>query len=414
LCAGNKSRKVTSFLIIGLLMRDKLTFTFDIVAHKKFGTIIQLLFSAALALCFIAPAARCQDAQNISHKSVEPPLNMLVLGDSIMWGQGLRTENKSWYQIKVWLAQNTGRAVSERIEAHSGAVIEVAEPEESSPSVHGEVNLGQPSVNNEIERALRSYANGTPVDLVLVSACINDVGTTNLLNAAKTTEEIRLLAEAKCGQPVERLLRKIASSFPTAYIIVTGYYPSFSDKTRDDFFFRALTRKFFKALPGASSMSRELIFKRLIANSEEWYRSSNKSQAEAVRKINSELHPGGPGSRVMFAQISFLPEHSFGARKTKLWDFDRSPLRKLAVILSLGRISPRTNDETRKQRAASCKEFWKAPPGASSSQKKERKNQELLCRYAALGHPNRQGAQTYAEAIKDQLKTVYPALGSKQ
>ena len=339
---------------------------------------------------------------------------MLVLGDSIMWGQGLRTENKSWYQIKIWLAQNTGRAVSESIEAHSGAVIEVAEPEESSAApVHGEVNVGRPSVIKEIERALRNYANGTQVDLVLVSGCINDVGTTNLLNAAKTTEEISLLAEAKCGPPVARLLRRIATSFPTAYVILTGYYPFFSEKTRNDFFLRVLTRRFFKALPGASRMSRELILKRLIANSEEWYRSSNKSQAEAVRKVNSELRPDGSAARVMFAEIHFLPEHSFGARKTQLWDFNRSTLRKLAVILSLGRISPRTNDEQRKQRAASCKEFWKPLPSDTSSQKKGKKYQELLCRYAALGHPNRQGALTYAEAIKEQLKTVYPALGSK-
>lgn len=266
---------------------------------------------------------------------------------------------------------------------------------------------------NEVERALRSYANGSQVDLVLVSGCINDVGTTNLLNAAKTTEEIRLLSEAKCGQPVERLLRRIASAFPAAYIIVTGYYPFFSEKTRNDLFLRLLTSRFFKALPGVSKMSRQTIFKRLIANSEEWYRSSNKSQTEAVRKINAELLASGSNERARFAEVHFLPEHSFGARKTQLWDFDRSPLRKLAVILTLGRISPRTNDEQRKQRAASCKEFWKPLLSETSAQKKGKKYQQLLCRYAALGHPNRQGALTYAEAIKHQLKTLYAALGSK-
>jgi hypothetical protein len=115
----------------------------------------------------------------------------------------------------------------------------------------------------------------------------------------------------------------------------------------------------------------------------------------------------------MFAAVKFQPEHSFRARKTQLWNFESSPLRKLMVILSFGRILLRTNDETRKQRAASCKEFWKAAPGETSSQKKERKNQELLCNYAALGHPNRQGAETYVEAIVEQLKTIFPVLGLK-
>ena len=59
-------------------------------------------------------------------------LNMLVLGDSIMWGQGLRDRDKFWWRIRNWLQEKTGRRVQERIEAHSGAAIEVNNPLESS------------------------------------------------------------------------------------------------------------------------------------------------------------------------------------------------------------------------------------------------------------------------------------------
>ncbi|MCM3869885.1 MAG: SGNH/GDSL hydrolase family protein [Pyrinomonadaceae bacterium] len=376
--------------------------------------IIQLRFSTALALCLLAPVTLCQDTQSTSpNTSVDRPLNMLVLGDSIMWGQGLRTEHKSWYQIKIWLAQNTGRAVSERIEAHAGAVIEVAGTEVDSLSVDGEVKVSVPSVINQVDRALRNYLDGTHVDLVLVSGCINDVGTTNLLNAANTPEEIRLLTEAKCGPTMERLLRRITSSFPTAYVIVTGYYPFVSKKTRRDLFTRGFMKGFYQAVPGASSLSQESIFKRLIANSDEWYGSSNKSLSEAVRRVNAEFNGTKYQGRVMFAEIPFLPEHSFRAPKTQLWNFESSLFRKLLVMLSVGKILPRTNDEMRKQRATSCKESWWPLPNETPSQKKEKKKQELLCRYGALGHPNRKGALTYAEAIKDQLKTVYPVLGSR-
>jgi len=51
--------------------------------------------------------------------SINRELNMLVLGDSILWGEGLKTEHKSWHQVKTWLEANTGRSVIERIEAHS-------------------------------------------------------------------------------------------------------------------------------------------------------------------------------------------------------------------------------------------------------------------------------------------------------
>jgi len=67
----------------------------------------------------------------------------------------------------------------------------------------------------------------------------------------------------------------------------------------------------------------------------------------------------------------------------------------------------------RRQRTASCKEFWKASSYETVDQKKQRKNEELLCRYAALGHPNRQGGLAYTEAIMGQMKTVLPFLRSK-
>ncbi len=38
--------------------------------------------------------------------SINRQLNILVLGDSILWGEGLRTEHKSWYQVKTWLEAN--------------------------------------------------------------------------------------------------------------------------------------------------------------------------------------------------------------------------------------------------------------------------------------------------------------------
>ena len=49
---------------------------------------------------------------------------MLVLGDSITWGQGLSVQGKFWWRVKSWLQEKTGREVKEKIEAHSGALIE--------------------------------------------------------------------------------------------------------------------------------------------------------------------------------------------------------------------------------------------------------------------------------------------------
>src|SRR3979409_2246760 len=72
---------------------------------------------AAVILIFSLPVY----AQSI-RPAADGQFNLLVLGDSISWGQGLRDEHKAWYQVKTWL-ETSGRKVSERIEAHSGAVI---------------------------------------------------------------------------------------------------------------------------------------------------------------------------------------------------------------------------------------------------------------------------------------------------
>jgi len=80
-------------------------------------TKVRVVALAALLLVF---------SQGTLGQSTQPALdesprefNMLVLGDSILWGQGLKEKNKSWYLVKTWL-QTNGHRVRERIEAHAG------------------------------------------------------------------------------------------------------------------------------------------------------------------------------------------------------------------------------------------------------------------------------------------------------
>jgi hypothetical protein len=185
-------------------------------------------------------------------------------------------------------------------------------------------------------------------------------------------------------------------------VIVVGYYPFFSENTRNDFVTRALARRLLKTNPGAEKLGARQVFERLAANSKEWYRASNNSLDESVRKINAELST----QRVSFAKIEFPPEYSFAAKETRLWGFNRSPFRMMLVLLSLGNIQLPTNDEMRGQRKVSCDQVYREQPGETGKQKRERRNLRLLCRYAALGHPNRKGAMLYADAIMGVLKTT--------
>jgi lysophospholipase L1-like esterase len=214
---------------------------------------------------------------------------MLVLGDSILWGQGLKAENKPVYHVKLWLEKNTGRRVVERIEAHSGAVIERASVADTHTSSNPEVNLGLPTVNDELDSAMGFYADTSQVDLVLISGCGNDVGVQNLLNALNSGE-VDNMTQEKCGKPVENLLRRITTAFPAAQVIVTGYYPFFSDETRNDFVLKALGRRFFKTQANDDSrISSQERFERLKSNSRQWHQASNMQLAQAVSRVNAEM-----------------------------------------------------------------------------------------------------------------------------
>ncbi|MDX6443327.1 MAG: hypothetical protein QOH71_401 [Blastocatellia bacterium] len=363
---------------------------------------------AALAvIVFISALPVCAQSQTAPP---DPRLNLLVLGDSIAWGQGLRDEHKAWFLVKTWLETNNRRPVSERIEAHSGAVIGTAgEPGGNlGPVLDGEVNRAVPSVNDQIENALRAYADPAKVDLVIVDGCINDLDARRLLNAENTPQSIHALARQKCGPPMEALLTRIAGSFPNAHVIVTGYYPILSEETSRDLFMRALAKKFYT---GTARMNDKQLHARLIEVSREWYEGSNEMLAGAAGKADAQLAARGSRQRVLFAEVKFLPEYSFAASQSRLWGFDASWIRKLLVILTLGRVTLKTNDEQRNQRGSSCNNTFKASAGETKQQKRDRESRIMLCRLAAIGHPNRRGAQMYAESINNQLKVLIGSAG---
>ena len=83
----------------------------------------KLYLSAAIAafLFFFSTDAFSQRPQTAA--ASDRPVNVLVLGDSISWGQGLKDEHKASSLVKSWLEQQTGREVRQMIQAHSGAII---------------------------------------------------------------------------------------------------------------------------------------------------------------------------------------------------------------------------------------------------------------------------------------------------
>ncbi len=360
--------------------------------------------AAIAALLLFSSAAHSQ--------TVKEPVNLLVLGDSISWGQGLRDEHKASYLVKSWLEQQTGREVRQTMEAHSGAVVGAAESSADSAGrdkalqLDGELSRAEPTVNDQVDYAVKAFGNPARVDLVIVNGCINDVDSRRLLNAAYTPDHIVELARAKCGPPVEALLRRITSTFPSAHVVVIGYYPILTEKTANDLFMRALAKRFYSPEPNSPKMNDKALLARLIAISREWYQTSNQSLSAAARKVDAELIAAGSHRHVLFADPGFRTENAFAAKETRLWGFDATWLRKMLVVFTLGRVQLRSNDELRSYRGELCKKALKKSPEETPEQKATREDRLMRCRLAAVAHPNRKGAAMYADAIGNLLKPL--------
>ena len=374
-----------------------------------------------LSLVLFAGAATARAAcTGKSKPSEDDPLRMLVMGDSILWGQGLKQDRKAWWRVKCWLEEKTGRAVREDVRAHSGALLEAA-PDASLrfKSSDREVNLSLPSINQQLDDALQYYQSDPgSVDLVLLDGCVNDVGVSNLLNAAASLEALRPKIELRCSVGMTSFLRRVTAGFPNAQILVTGYYRSISAQTDDNAFLRLLVKKLARDENGEQDgRSRMMTYhemrQRLIEISEEWYQLSTASLAGAVRKINGELEENTLPPRVTFVEIDFWPEHAFAAPDTLLWNFklgstNLSGFRKIIVALSFGSAAFKPNDDTQEERGKSCKAAYQKPKGVKETKEEKafREDSYLTCRYASLGHPNQMGALVYFEAIKGHLQSL--------
>ncbi|HUF31454.1 MAG TPA: SGNH/GDSL hydrolase family protein [Gemmatimonadaceae bacterium] len=337
------------------------------------------------------------------------PFHMLVIGDSIMWGQGLNEDSKFSTIVQRWLIDRLpGRAVVKHVFAHSGAHIKANEAEDAHPARAGEVPRDWPSITAQVSMAQKRLAdlNVAPeeVGVVLLSGGINDVVITSILTSDpsinnitgdETKEQwIRRLTRERVGPRMKELLSLVLTSFPNAKVVVTSYFPIVSGSTPAE----ALAL-LFATIPGfglAASLVTILTRDRLAGQS----RVFNEESIEGLRQAVAEARPlelstaavvrrpsGGRPQfptaqtavlerpRAAFARVPFESRHCYGAPDSWLWGLkpDQALLSRQQQCQVLGQgLNP-----------------W--------------------CMYAAWGHPNVRGAREYANAIIDALERLEPA-----
>ena len=387
-------------------------------------------------------------------RSTKRPFRMLVLGDSVMWGQGLADEHKFSYMVREWICQkrNNGNCAGKEdvqihVEAHSGAVI--ARPEKDNQKKEedrftrsvarvkyaGEVNNDYPTVWGQVDLARRYYLdNSIPtdeVDLILVNGGINDMGAPRIL-APKLlgflAGNISDFAKKYCEDDMKLLLDKVANTFPNARIVVPGYFPLVSLNTPENLLMETIGYLFLGKKENASSKE---AFEEELANppnevaaahkpskslvhmanrSRDWTVASNAALAAAVKSFNSSRAglklfgvgvpspPPDASARALFVPVLFSDENAYAAKDAFLWKLVRkSP----DVVLECAETNTLknliANDELQTKRPCMCEQAGK--------------RNDVICMRAAAFHPNVQGAELYYRSITKALERILPFSG---
>jgi hypothetical protein len=328
-----------------------------------------------------------------SHKTPVPPLAVAAFGTSVTWGDGLHQANTFRYRVSSWLAQMTQRRVLLWTFAHSDSYLaEIAGDKEYSPDPYnGALNGNYPTVDQQIDCAVSEFGLGG-ADLILVEGCANEVDTKykRLVWFGTDPEVIRQDAQKYCMEPMRKILGKLQRLFPRATIVVSGYYPLFSQQSgakRD----RGLTRLIKRSAASLPASAAPLpkgwpgIKDRLVAISDAFYTSSKQALSDAVAAAAS-----GPAVRLFYAGLPEVngtvdPNWAYRAPDTHQW---RIPIPYLAWLSSSFVAHP---DEEFTHRNRACLALYKTPLD------------KFLCQTNTGFHPNVQGAEAYASSIESAI-----------
>ena len=323
---------------------------------------------------------------------------IVALGDSIMWGQGLSDDpskqQKFTHKVQRFIEEKMpDTEVHLHNFAHSGAQILAHEERDAEPPTHGEIPNNFPSITSQLGSAVRELGAGVPrryvsrlhspapsesVGLVLLDGGINDLGTKKILTpdptvgAAWVREHTRKQTVAR----MQKLLSIALTNFPNAKIVVTNYYQIVSEHS-DPVYLWELLRVWDIIGPGLE-VSQEWLLDKLARQSYAFHDESTKGFREAVANARP---PQGVASRraepprVALAEIPFGPRNAYAAPDSLLFYLNEPDpamgLRRQVCMDRYGVLNP-------------------------------------SCTLAAGGHPNIRGAEIYANAIIKALQQLFP------
>jgi lysophospholipase L1-like esterase len=320
------------------------------------------------ALAAILKSIHCADAAAFP-KAGDREIHMVILGDSIMWGQGLEEPDKNHTLVANMLRTcNDSLTVQKASLAHSGAIIG-ANNNQTGPALPGEVLVSLPSILQQTAQ-FSNPTEAAEVDVVLLDGGINDVGLTTILDPSVPLATLDSAVRQHCLDDMQVLLDRVTTTFTNAIIVVSGYYQIVSEESNPAAV-ETLLLLFRIVFQNFDIHARDEIAARCLRFAT---RSRNHLNT-AVDATNQRLS-GSP--RVFFADPGFGPGHALFASNSRLFG-----------LTLLGGPEDPVADERHSQ----CLEAGRQGDGL------------LVCERASIAHTNEAGARAYARAIFDALTT---------
>ncbi|MBV9241870.1 MAG: hypothetical protein JO314_07675 [Acidobacteria bacterium] len=329
--------------------------------------------------------------------------NVLVVGDSLMWGQGLREQDKAYSLVADWLrhgAFDSQRVVELKVKAHSGSTLRFHSDDAEKYRRIGrdenfyykpELNIGPPSIWKQLETADAEYRSAAShgADLILIAGSAPDVAVDKILDPSGDDTILRDDIERYCHRDMVDVLRFAAEKNPAATVAVLGYYPMISSKTSSSRLLNAdLELKSFPHLLKPlinNPLFRSVYFKKLRRKAQRrsgiWAAESTKALRAAVDELNKQLGE----NHAVFVPSPVNDDNTFETPNSLLFGFRGS----------------HTDDPLYSERSAQCRETLP----------RLKKEADIVvplrfCENAAIGHPNPAGAKAYFEAIRTVIQPL--------
>ena len=281
---------------------------------------------------------------------------LLVVGDSVVWGQGLAQEHKTAGIV----ARHLGAEI--KMLAHSGAKIGVRDSYSvTMPS--GEVPCFFPTILQQVQSFTGDAAN---MPWVLMNGGINDVEVQRVFNPMVPMYELELHTRNYCGRDFLILLRQVARKFKRSQILVLGYYPALSHESRHEG-----VEALYSLVHGVrfAPMAEPGIFRsEIVEHSLRFWKLSSGLLRGAVEHLNREAGR----RRATFVDSGMSEDNAAYAPQSLLWELDLNDPGKAP-------------DEVAQERRTACD-----LAGAGPLQLRQ-------CELSSVGHPNIAGAARMAE-----------------